>query len=88
MHEGVWPVSPVGRIMELEEFSGSAIKQFSGNGMHLMTQMSWCLYVFAHINVKPEANFDRMPLPGELIELPDESDSEVDTGREKRPRVV
>ena len=56
--------------------------------MHLMTQMSWCLYVFAHIKVKPEANFDRMPLPGELIELSDESDSEGDTGREKRPRVV
>ena len=74
--------------MELEDFSGSAIKQFSGNGMHLMTQMSWCLHVFAHIKVNPEANFVRMPLPGELIELPDESDGEGDTGREKRPRLV
>ena len=80
-------MSPARRILELEGFSASWIKQLSGNAMHLMTQMSWVLYVLSHIRVKQPDSFDHFP-PGECVDISSDSDSEEVEGGVKRQRRV
>ena len=85
-YEGApYSVSPARRILGLEGLSASQIKLLSGNAMHLMTQMSWILYVFSHIRVRQQDGFDLMP-PSEHIDVSSDSDAEAFTGDEKRQR--
>ena len=72
MHgSAAWPASPVRQVMEREQFSAGQLKAFSGNGMHLLTQASWCLYVWSHCRVKQKDVFTRMPFPEEVLEISD-----------------
>ena len=85
-YEGApYPVSPTRRVLELEGFPCTQIKQLSGNAMHLMTQMSWVLYVFSHIRVRQPDSFDTS-LPGEYVEISSDSESELGWSGEKRQR--
>ena len=59
-----WSVSPVRRVLEERGANQSQVKFFSGNGMHLSTQASWCLYVWAHTRARPTDSFIRMPQEG------------------------